>query len=143
MAVGIEGLCSPVVTTTCEVGTAMTVGATGASAAAMMTVVFLVIFLGESEERGTLLSSYSFLFTVVFIWALHKTEEATDWLCDFHTGLNIGCIMVNKVICQQRCQELKSTPLKSTPLPFFFRKKAVKIKDQWMKDCKSGCSMMR
>lgn len=137
MAVGIEELCSPVVMTTCEVGTAMTVGATGASAAAMMTVVFLVIFLGESEERGTLLSSYSFLFTVVFIWALHKTEEATDWLCDFHTGLNIGC-MVNKVICQQRCQELKSTPP-----DVFFRKKAVKIQDQWMKDCKSGCSMMR
>ena len=54
--------------TTCEVGTAITVGAKGAGAAAM---VFLVVFLGESEERGILLSSYSFLFTVVFIWALH------------------------------------------------------------------------
>lgn len=49
----------------------MTVGATGAGVAAIVTVVFLVVFLGESEERGILLSSYSFLFTVVFIWALY------------------------------------------------------------------------
>jgi len=51
-----EGLfCMPVATTTCEVGMA------GA------TEVFFTVFLGVSEEMGTRLSSYSFLFTVLFI----------------------------------------------------------------------------
>lgn len=63
-----EGLpCIPVATTTCEVGTVIMVGAAGAGVGAMATAVFLTVFFGDSEEIGTLLSSYSFLFTVLFI----------------------------------------------------------------------------
>lgn len=63
-----EGLlCIPVATTTCEVGTAIMAGAAGAGVGVMATVVFLTVFFGDSEEIGTLLSSYSFLFTVLFI----------------------------------------------------------------------------
>lgn len=63
-----EGLfCMPVATTTCEVGTVITVGAAGVGAGVMVTAVFLTVFFGDSEEMGTLLSSYSFLFTVLLI----------------------------------------------------------------------------
>lgn len=63
-----EGLfCMPVATTTCEVGTAIMAGAAGAAVGAMETAVFLTVFFGDSEEMGTRLSSYSFLFTVLFI----------------------------------------------------------------------------
>lgn len=63
-----EGLfCMPVATTTCEVGTVITVGAAGVGAGVMVTAVFLTVFFGDSEEIGTLLSSYSFLFTVLLI----------------------------------------------------------------------------
>lgn len=63
-----EGLlCMPVATTTCEVGTAIMAGAAGAGVGVMATAVFLTVFFGDSEEIGTLLSSYSFLFTVLFI----------------------------------------------------------------------------
>lgn len=55
MAGGAEvGPCNPAVTTTCEVGTVMTCEA-GAGVTA--TAVFLVVFLGESDESGTRLSS--------------------------------------------------------------------------------------
>lgn len=61
-----EGLlCIPVEATTCEVGTEMM--AAGAEVGVMATGVFLTLFLGDSEEMGTRLSSYSFLFTVLFI----------------------------------------------------------------------------
>jgi len=63
-----EGLfCIPVATTTCEVGTVIIAGATGVGAGVIETAVFLTVFFGDSEEMGTLLSSYSFLFTVLFI----------------------------------------------------------------------------
>lgn len=63
-----DGLfCIPVATTTCEAGTLIMAGAGGAGAGVMETVVFFTVFLGDSEEMGTRLSSYSFLFTVVFI----------------------------------------------------------------------------
>ena len=55
----------PVATTTCEVGTAIMAGA--ASAGAVVMAVFFTVFFGDSEEMGTRLSSYSFLFTVLFI----------------------------------------------------------------------------
>lgn len=68
MGWAIDGLlCMPVATTTCEVGTVIMVGAAGADVCAMATAVFLTVFFGDSEEMGTLLSSYSFLFTVLFI----------------------------------------------------------------------------
>ena len=73
MGGAIEGLfCIPVATTTCEDCTAIMVGAGCVGGGAMATVVFFMVFLGDSEEMGTLLSSYSFLFTVLFIWALHR-----------------------------------------------------------------------
>lgn len=63
-----EGLlCIPVEATTCEVGTEMMADAAGAGVGVMATGVFLTLFLGDSEEMGTRLSSYSFLFTVLFI----------------------------------------------------------------------------
>lgn len=55
--------CIPVATTTCELGTVIMAGVAGA----METAAFLTVFLGDSEEMGTLLSSYSFLFTVLLI----------------------------------------------------------------------------
>lgn len=73
MGMDIEGLfCMPVDTTTCEVGTAIIDGAAGAGAGGVATAVFLTVFLGDSDEIGTLLSSYNFLFTVLLIWALQK-----------------------------------------------------------------------
>lgn len=78
MGWAIEGLlCMPVATTTCEVGTVIMVGAAGADVCAMATAVFLTVFFGDSEEIGTLLSSYSFLFTVLFIWALQDQDTMT------------------------------------------------------------------
>lgn len=65
-----EELCNPVVTTTWEVGMEITAGATDAGGGGSVTAVFFIVFLGNSELRGTLLSSYSFLLTVVLIWAL-------------------------------------------------------------------------
>lgn len=63
-----DGLfCIPVATTTCEVGTLIMAGAAGAGLGAMGTDAFLTVFLGDSVEMGTLLSSYSFRFTVLFI----------------------------------------------------------------------------
>ena len=63
-----EGLfCMPVATTTCDDDTAIMAGAAGVCAGVMATAVFLTVFFGDSEEMGTLLSSYSFLFTVLFI----------------------------------------------------------------------------
>lgn len=66
-----EGLlCIPVATTTCEVGTVIMAGAAGVAGAGvdvMETAAFLTVFFGDSEEIGTLLSSYNFLFTVLFI----------------------------------------------------------------------------
>lgn len=71
-----EGLfCIPVATTTCEVGTAIMAGAAGAGAGVMATAAFLTVFFGDSEEMGTRLSSYNFLFTVLFIWALYKRKK--------------------------------------------------------------------
>lgn len=68
-----EGLfCMPVATTTCDVDTAIMAGAAGVCACVMATAVFLTVFFGDSEEMGTLLSSYNFLFTVLFIWALQE-----------------------------------------------------------------------
>lgn len=68
MGGAIEGLfCMPVATTTCEVGTAIMGGAAGAGVGVMATAVFLTVFFGDSEEMGTLLSSYNFLFTVLLI----------------------------------------------------------------------------
>lgn len=49
-----EGPCKPDVTTTWDVGTAITVGGGGG---AMATGTFLVAFFGESEDKGTPLSS--------------------------------------------------------------------------------------
>lgn len=66
MGGAIDGLlCIPVATTTCEAGTETMVGAAGAGV--MDTALFFTVFFGDSEEMGTLLSSYSFLFTVLFI----------------------------------------------------------------------------
>lgn len=62
-----EGLCIPAEATTCEVGTEIMAAAVGAGAGVMATAAFLTAFLGDSEEMGTRLSSYSFLFTVLFI----------------------------------------------------------------------------
>lgn len=62
----------PVDTTTCEVGTAIIAGAAGVGAGGVATAVFLTVFFGDSDEIGTLLSSYNFLFTVLLIWALQK-----------------------------------------------------------------------
>lgn len=63
-----DGLfCIPVATTTCEVGTVIMAGAAGTGAGAMATAAFFTVFLGDSVAMGTLLSSYSFLFTVLFI----------------------------------------------------------------------------
>ncbi len=53
----------------------ITVGAIDAGGGGSVTVVFFMGFLGDSAVRGTLLSSYSFLFTVVLIWALQDDEE--------------------------------------------------------------------
>lgn len=67
-----EGLaCCPVATTTCD-GTAIMAGAEEAVDAptvggATETDDFFTPFFGDSEEMGTLLSSYNFLFTVLFI----------------------------------------------------------------------------
>ena len=75
MGGAIEGLfCIPVATTTCEDCTAIMVGVGCVGGGAMATVVFFMVFLGDSEEMGTRLSSYSFLFTVLFICALHGTH---------------------------------------------------------------------
>lgn len=52
---------------TCEVGMAIMVGAVVAGEGVMATAVFLTVFFGESDEMGTRLSSYSFLFTVLLI----------------------------------------------------------------------------
>lgn len=62
-----ELLCMPDATTTCEVGTAIMGEAAGAGVGAMATAVFFTVFLGDSEEIGTLLSSYNFLLTVLLI----------------------------------------------------------------------------
>lgn len=74
-----ELLCMPDATTTCEVGTAIMGEAAGAGVGAMATAVFFTVFLGDSEEIGTLLSSYNFLLTVLLIWALqmHNTVVMT------------------------------------------------------------------
>lgn len=73
MGMDREGLfCMPVDTTTWEVGTAIIAGAAEAGAGGVATAVFFTVFLGDSEEIGTLLSSYNFLFTVLLIWALQK-----------------------------------------------------------------------
>lgn len=74
MGMDREGLfCMPVDTATWEAGTAIIAGAAAAGAAGVATAVFFTVFLGDSEEIGTLLSSYSFLFTVLLIWALQQT----------------------------------------------------------------------
>lgn len=54
LAEPVEGPCKPVVSTTWDVGTAMTAGGGGG---AMATGTFLVLFFGESEDKGTPLSS--------------------------------------------------------------------------------------
>lgn len=53
--------------TTCEVVAAIMGEAAGAGVGAMATAVFFTVFLGDSEEMGTLLSSYNFLLTVLLI----------------------------------------------------------------------------
>lgn len=60
-------LCMPVATTTCGGGTAIIAGAEGAGAGATATADFFTFFFGDSEEMGTRLSSYNFLFTVLLI----------------------------------------------------------------------------
>lgn len=73
MGMDREGLfCMPVDTTTWGVGTAIIAGAEEAGAGGVATAVFFTVFLGDSEEIGTLLSSYNFLFTVLLIWALQE-----------------------------------------------------------------------
>lgn len=62
-----ELLCIPDATTTCEVDTAIMGEVAGAGVGAMATAVFFTVFLGDSEEIGTLLSSYNFLLTVLLI----------------------------------------------------------------------------
>lgn len=71
-----EPPCIPVATTTCVAGTLIMVEAGRAGAGVMETAVFLTVFLGDSEEIGTRLSSYSFLFTVLFIWALRRRRRS-------------------------------------------------------------------
>ena len=85
--------CIPVATTTCEDCTAiMVVGAGCVGGGAMATAVFFMVFLGDSEEMGTLLSSYSFRFTVLFIWALEGgVGGAHTWRFDYTTPRSHTC----------------------------------------------------
>lgn len=83
MGMDIEGLFCKLVDTTCEVGTAIIAGVAGAGAGGVATAVFLTVFLGDSDDIGTLLSSYNFLFTVLLIWALQKRTalgHAYNWI---------------------------------------------------------------
>lgn len=66
--------CIPDATTTWAVGTEMTVGVPGVTMATV-AVAFLTTFLDPSEEAGTVPSSYSFLFTVLFVGPLGGTWE--------------------------------------------------------------------
>lgn len=75
----LEGVpCSPDGTSTWAVGTEMMVGVP-CVAIATVTVAFFMTFLGPSEEAGRAPSSYSFLFTVLFIWPLEGRWEL-NWL---------------------------------------------------------------
>lgn len=68
MGMDREGLpCMPVDAATWELATAIMAGAAEAGAGGVATAVFFTVFLGDSEEIGTLLSSYSFLLTVLLI----------------------------------------------------------------------------
>lgn len=83
MGMDIEGLLCMLVDTTCEVGTVIIAGVAGAGAGGVATAAFLTVFLGDSDEIGTLLSSYNFLFTVLLIWALQKRTalgHAYNWI---------------------------------------------------------------
>lgn len=70
--------CNPEAITTWPEGTEMTVGVPGA-AIETVAVAILMTFLDPSEEVGKAPSSYSFLFTVLFVWPLEGRWKL-NWL---------------------------------------------------------------